>query len=86
MTRGTKRVLQRWYTYRRNPYNTARPFRQPHDGGSAWQPTVSCDFVESPLNNVSCRWYSAHLSTVWAFRKPYKPPRRDAGGGGRDEL
>lgn len=57
--RGTKVVLQRWYSYADMPLLAARPLpimtipeRVPY------QSSISCDFVYDELNNVSCRWYN----------------------------
>ena len=61
VTRGTKVVLQRWYSYLEHPFLAARAMQ----GGDAkkrkrlpFQPVVSCDYVEGAHTNVSCRWYN----------------------------
>jgi hypothetical protein len=58
--RGTKEVLQRWYSAPEQPFLAARPFRFAGDRMLPFQPLVVCDWTQSKFTNVSCRWYNSH--------------------------
>eukprot|EP00966_Prymnesium_polylepis_P275651 6368833-Prymnesium_polylepis.1 len=58
--RGSKEVLQRWYSYPEQPFLAARGFREPGDGMLPYQPMIVCDWTHTGWTNVSCRWYNSH--------------------------
>ena len=72
VTRGTKAVLQRWYTYAEQPFLASRALRdtandeggEPADAWLPFQPVIACDWVQSEKKNVSCRWYNSDASVM----------------------
>ena len=61
--RGTKHVLQRWYSYRCDPLFDLRPWRRENDVGLRlpWQAVIKCDQMPERGEDgadVSCRWYN----------------------------
>ena len=62
--RGTKVVLQRWYSYLEHPFLGARAMPDlsvhgPSTQRLPFQAMVSCDYVDGAEVNVSCRWYNS---------------------------
>ncbi|KAL1525137.1 hypothetical protein AB1Y20_020008 [Prymnesium parvum] len=66
---GEKHVLQRWYSYRSDPFFDVRPWRLQNDLRLRlpWQSVIKCDqvlsaqhseSVDQNLPDVSCRWYN----------------------------
>ena len=68
---GHKIVLQRWYSYRRDPLFDIGPWRRPIDLGlrQPWQAVVKCDELppadQSMPDGVSCRWYNKPSDFVY---------------------
>ena len=65
--RGTKVVLQRWYSYLEQPFLAARPVPElppQREARVPFQPLVSCDYVHGSEVNVSCRWYNSDACSM----------------------
>ena len=81
--RGSKVVLQRWYTYREHPFLAARAMPSPRPPGTwrhPFQPVISCDYVQAEHVNVSCRWYNSDEAELGMYMTDVTRCRRSMPG------